>query len=383
MKLVFLCGSLEPGHDGVGDYTRRLAGELKRQGNKVSIISVNENTLEKLSAREEQESEGTEIPVLRISGNISYRKRLLIAEEWIDSIDPEWISLQYVPFSFHPKGAHFFLSEFLRKLGRHRRWHIMFHELWTGMDKESSKKHYWLGKIHRVLIKSLIRTLKPAVIHTQTHVYLEKIGQLGYKANYLPLFSNIPFFEQDITSKTENKYLSQEKKLIFVLFGGIHNNAPVAQLASDLVRYEKANKTRIILTIIGRSGPMQKQWTTIWASYGLEFVLMGEQSPMVISKILHSASIGISTTPFQLAEKSGSVAAMREHQLPVLCVSRAWRARGIQNPGLPESIVEYESGKLEECLAKAFEGKYVFNKISEVSNSLSGALISYKKYGQS
>jgi hypothetical protein len=376
MKIAFICGSLEPGYDGVGDYTRRLAGELKRQGNQIYLISLNEKKLESVFLQEEQETEGSEISVLRISGGISYRKRFLIAKRWIDTISPDWLSLQYVPFSFHPKGAHFFFGKFLRRLGRHRKWHIMFHELWTGMDEESSKKHYWLGKIHRLLIKSLIRSMKPSVIHTQTHVYLEKLGKLGYKAYYLPLFSNIPFFEPGTISKSEDKYIDQEKKLLFVLFGGIHGNAPVAQLASDLVLYEKANKTRIILVIIGRSGPMQKQWTSIWALNGLEIVLMGEQSPRVISKVLHSANIGISTTPIQLAEKSGSVAAMREHQLPILCVSRAWKARGIKNPELPESIVEYESGKLEECLAKAFECKFVFNKISEVSYSFSDALTS-------
>ncbi len=376
MKIVFLCGCLEPGYDGVGDYTRRLSGELKRQGNQVFIISINEKNLGGASTQEVQVSEGSEIPVLRISDGISYQERVLIAKRWVDSITPDWLSLQYVPFSFHPKGAHFFLGKFLRKLGRHRRWHIMFHELWTGMDEESSKKHFWLGKIHRLLIKSLIRTLKPAVIHTQTHVYIEKLGKLGYKAYYLPLFSNIPFHEPDTISKSEDKYIDQKKKLLFVLFGGIHGNSPVAQLAIDLVHYERANKAKIILIIIGRSGPMQKQWTSVWALNGLEFVLMGEQPPKVISKILHSASIGISTTPIQLAEKSGSVAAMREHQLPVLCVSRSWKARGIKDPVLPESIVEYEGGKLEECLAKAFEGKYIFNKISEVSTSFSTALTS-------
>jgi len=376
VKVVFLCGSLEPGHDGVGDYTRRLAGELKRQGKQIFMIAINERNLTGLYVQGEQESEGTAIPVLRISGRINYRKRLQVAKQWIDAVDPDWLSLQYVPFSFHPKGAHIFLGRFLRRLGRHRRWHIMFHELWTGMDKESSKKHYWLGKIHRLLIKSLINTLNPAVIHTHTHVYLEKIAGLGYKANYLPLFSNIPFFEQESTSNPDDININRENKLLFVLFGGIHRNAPVAQLASDLVRYEKSNKTRVLLIIIGRNGPMQKQWTSIWALNGLELVLMGEQSPMMISKILHSASIGISTTPIQLAEKSGSVAAMREHQLPVLCVSRTWKARGIKNPEPPESIVEYKSGKLEECLAKAFKGKYAFNKITEVSHSLSDALTS-------
>lgn len=32
MRLAFICVSLEPGRDGVGDYTRSLAAECIRQG---------------------------------------------------------------------------------------------------------------------------------------------------------------------------------------------------------------------------------------------------------------------------------------------------------------------------------------------------------------
>ena len=43
MKICFICGSLEPGKDGVGDYSRRLAGELIRLGHQASIISINDS----------------------------------------------------------------------------------------------------------------------------------------------------------------------------------------------------------------------------------------------------------------------------------------------------------------------------------------------------
>ena len=37
MKIAFLCGSLEPWRDGVGDYTRRLAGDLQACGHQVLV----------------------------------------------------------------------------------------------------------------------------------------------------------------------------------------------------------------------------------------------------------------------------------------------------------------------------------------------------------
>jgi hypothetical protein len=43
MRIVFLCFSLEPGRDGVGDYTRALAGELIRPGHEVCAVAMLKN----------------------------------------------------------------------------------------------------------------------------------------------------------------------------------------------------------------------------------------------------------------------------------------------------------------------------------------------------
>ena len=46
MNILFLTGGLEPGQDGVGDYTRLLAGVCKTSGHKVSIIAINDSKLD-------------------------------------------------------------------------------------------------------------------------------------------------------------------------------------------------------------------------------------------------------------------------------------------------------------------------------------------------
>ena len=43
MKILFICGSTGRGHDGVGDYTRRLCAELIRRGEKIQILSLYDN----------------------------------------------------------------------------------------------------------------------------------------------------------------------------------------------------------------------------------------------------------------------------------------------------------------------------------------------------
>jgi hypothetical protein len=123
----------------------------------------------------------------RLSAGIEIKKRFAIAKEWVDKIDPQWLSLQFVPFGYHPKGLKLGLSKLLLTLSNGRSWHMMFHELWVGMANEESKKLHLWGQAQRALIKSLVKSLKPAVIHTQTRLYQTLLAKMSFKAGYLPL----------------------------------------------------------------------------------------------------------------------------------------------------------------------------------------------------
>lgn len=96
MKIQFLCGSLEPGRDGVGDYTRRLAGELIRQGNDVSIIALNDRFVKEITDLE-QGFEGENIPVLRLPSILKSNIRFSAAKQYIDRL-----ILSILVFSMYP-----------------------------------------------------------------------------------------------------------------------------------------------------------------------------------------------------------------------------------------------------------------------------------------
>ena len=56
MKIAFICGSIEPGRDGVGDYTRRLAIELIKNSYEVAVIALHETIIdERISVNEKNE----------------------------------------------------------------------------------------------------------------------------------------------------------------------------------------------------------------------------------------------------------------------------------------------------------------------------------------
>ena len=187
MKILFFCGSLQPGKDGVGDYARRLSGALIQKGHDAQVISLCDKDADAFVS-ETQEVEATQVSVHRIPQRTSYHKRLRITKEIIDKNKPDWISLQYVPNSFNPKGLPFWLLWFLKQFdGKYKR-HIMFHEL---ARPEKSNLTKALRVIQIALLKQLVLKLKPNVVHTHTPNYLSILGNLKINAKPLPLFSNI------------------------------------------------------------------------------------------------------------------------------------------------------------------------------------------------
>src|SRR5690349_7383960 len=113
MRILFICGALEPGKDGVGDYTRRLAGAVQSLGHEPAIIALYDSWVGEPTVAV-QCAENNKILVLRIASNISERYRYRRAKEWVNTFDPVWISLQFVPYAYNPKGLPFSLAKELK-----------------------------------------------------------------------------------------------------------------------------------------------------------------------------------------------------------------------------------------------------------------------------
>ncbi|RDC66091.1 glycosyltransferase family protein [Adhaeribacter pallidiroseus] len=374
MRIIFLCGSLEIGRDGVGDYTRRLSGELIHQGHQTAIIALYDKGIKEVISYTQQ-SEDLIIPVLRIPAFYSSNQRCDLAQKWVDNFNPDWLSLQFVPFAFQSKGLTIGLSKLLKKIGSDRCWHVMFHELWVGMDIQSSIKLKLWGQIQKKIIQSMVFRLKPKLIHTQTRLYQEQLYKIGLDSKYLSLFSNIPVHYNRAPKTYKLPQLKVGSSINFVVFGSIHTGAPIELFTQEASLYAKKKGIKLSLTIIGRSGEEQLHWKTVWELRGLVVEILGEQTPERISEVLSKATFGLSTTPSILIEKSGTVAAMFAHGLPVICISRIWTPRGVPNFKLPNNVVQYKSGNLETCFLLASSPK-LFNNVSKITRQLTDTLLS-------
>jgi len=360
MKIGFICGSLEEGKDGVGDYVRKFSSELIRMGHEVMIAAVADQFVAAPFSGNQQYSD-IDIRVLRLPSSYKFSDRLLQLEQEIKAFNPDWLSLQFVPFSFDPKGLTFLLGNKLKKMFPTVNWHIMFHELWVGMKSGSSLKLKIWGELQKLLIKNMIGILQPKQIQTQTHLYLAYLEQAGFKASLLPLFGNIPLITNRFTDTRD------KKKIELLHFGSIYPNAPVKQFAKDMAQYSKKAGQHITLTILGRSGPEKNLWITSFTNQGLEVRDLGEKSVNEIAEIFAVADFGIATTACALIEKSGSVAAMHEFGLPVICVSEAWKPAQNLRVKQVGDIFEYQNQNLEDFMYARHKSPYVIN-VSVVAN---------------
>jgi hypothetical protein len=362
MKILFLCGSLEPGKDGVGDYTRRLAGELIRQGHNTAIIALKDKVINAV-AQTEQESDGTFIPVLRLPYCLSDKKRYGCAENYIKDFNPEWLSLQYVPYSFHKKGLPFGLGKRLKRIGKGRKWHIMFHELWIGTYYTNSIKTIFIRCIQKRVFVKLINQLNPKLINTQSSLYKTRIKEFGFDVQPLPLFGNIPIYNDKVENKNNNEYT-------LIVFGAIHPNVPFLLFVKELKKIREKYGYLIDIKFVGRNGDELKNWTETLKKANINYRVYGEMNIVDISKLLLQADIGITTNPPIHAEKSGTVASMIEYGLKVICIANAPHINNLEMIYNPMNLFIFKDNIDMKLFSHDRKKTFLKDTLMEIANQL-------------
>jgi len=324
MNILFLTGGLEPGQDGVGDYTRLLAAACKTLGHKVSIVSINDS---KLSGIREGGFDG--VQYLRISSELGWSQKWKCAEEFANRLNAEWISLQFVPYAFGQRGL---FKEFLKgvsKFTQGRHLHFKFHEIWIGQYPKAPLKEKLIGYMQKKMVQQLIQLLQPKVIHYTNAGSKSRLDQAGIHAQYLPIFSNIP-----VNPKSEENWIIRklveegqplpdnraDRFIFFGFFGSIHSNWPARQLLERLRMYTAAQAKRPALLHAGILPRNRNRWREMQKNYSGDWLIhsFGKLSDEDVSSYIHGLNYGLTSTPWDLLGKSGAVAAMVEHGLPVI-----------------------------------------------------------------
>ncbi len=248
MRIVFICGSLAAGKDGVGDYTRRLAAELLRQGHAVRLVALHDWHIHSL-VEEDQVQNEVELRVCRIPSAFTNTKKAKSLKQYVQSFQPELVSLQFVPYSYSSRGFPVGLAKLLRQAVGATKWHIMLHEVWL-VSRHFNLKRKLTAAVQKAIVRQLVTQLQPIVVHTQSQYSQFLLAKQAIKAKLLPLFSNIPVHTKRADSQT---YLDHTKKEISILtFGSIHPNAQIEKFAGEVAEYQRKHQVKVNLDSCGQ-----------------------------------------------------------------------------------------------------------------------------------
>lgn len=341
MNILLLCGCLEAGKDGVGDYTRLLATAFTEKGHNCYLVALNDPYVESVETTATGQLSSLRCSHLLHSTEQQDRFNQIIAE-W----QPDILSLQFVPYSFHPRGLINDLVKFVSRIPTTCKWHIMFHEIWIGCANKAPLKERIIGCLQRRQIKKLLHVTRPLCIHSHTPAYRYLIDQLGLTSHPLELFGNIPrqpqcarqwLFDALAQQGVPNIQKARKHWFLFGIFGTLHPQWPPEPLLYYLeAAAQKAHK-RAVLISFGHNASGQDIWQSLSQEQRgcLQLVRLGPMASDKVSQLMNSLDFGIATSPWSLIHKSGSVRAMLEHGLPVLMNRDDITFRGFEHKQAP------------------------------------------------
>jgi hypothetical protein len=275
---------------------------------------------------------------LRLTRSATWKKRVEKARAALQEFQPDWVSLQFVCYGFHPKGLTFEFARHVAPLFTLGRGHVMLHELWIGESNGYGLKDRVIGWLQKRSVIGLLRTLRPAVIHTSNPVYREVLRRNGLGALELPLPGNIPVLTP-VAGGLETMLRKHGSPLDFSnrdawwvagIFGTIHPQWSPVRFLDGLCSLAREKQKRLLLLHFGRT---HQDGAAAWQKLADKFTGRGKlprnrtTAEAFLSTALQALDFGIATSPWALIGKSGCTAAMLDHGLPVAVPDDDWQLR--------------------------------------------------------
>ncbi len=314
MKILFLCGALEPGRDGVGDYTRRLAGELIRQGHECMAVALHDKFVE---TKQDLTQEG--VKVLRLPRSDSWKAKIRLAGEWADKFQPDWVSLQFVPYSFNAKGLPFGLGRTIRRIAPMARCHLMFHELWVGSSGAVPWRQRPIKFFQKLIIERLLSGFPNGSVTTNTDYYLGLLREMGSSANTrrLPLFGNIP--RSNLARLDEVLLGEMRSHFVLLYFGSLpQNTASFIKTLKRAIALSPALPCFFISVGDAGSASDACRDAAIELLGGENVRILGYQSDKVISALMQQGDLFLTRAKTISWQKSSAVMTALDHGMKVI-----------------------------------------------------------------
>jgi hypothetical protein len=215
----------------------------------------------------------------------------------------------------------------------------MLHELWLGENLGASVAERVLGAAQRQLLKRALRGWAADATHTSNPTYQALLARAGVHAEILRLPGNIPLvpLARDVARELLLRRcgLPGERVLVAGVFGAVHPEWTESARVDALAAACEARDLGLALVHLGRAGARgDAAWGELHQRHGsrARFTALGELPAAAVSAVLQGLDLGLATTPWALVGKSGAVAAMLEHGLPVVATRMDYSLRCGRTP---------------------------------------------------
>jgi hypothetical protein len=353
VKLAIVCSSAEPGRDGVGDYSVRLASSLIAGGHCVLVIAARDAAF---AGRVPDADMRSNVRVVRYPASAGDAERGRWLATALEDFAPDWVVLQFVCWGFADRGVLTPPPVALIAALSGRRVAIYCHELWLALDLGASLRHRWWGRQQRQSILRFLALLHPAVVLTSNPVYAAILQRYGWAAQIVPLVGNIPVHAgaaADVVRLLEQRngrpaWNARHEVFVLALFGTLLPAWDPGAALQWLQGQAQRRGRNVLVVSIGRPSPAGEALLARLAQRSgpfPSFHILGEAAPRLVSGLLQEADAGLPSTDWMLLGKSGVAAAMLEHGLPMLVVrnSQAFRDLPDFSVSHPQSIFRFNA----------------------------------------
>lgn len=303
----------------MGDYSLLLAEACRGKGIACTTLGLHDPDVDNRMQKSDS---------LRLSPTLPWRQRLHEARDWIEHWDPSWVSLQFVPYAFHHRGLfRDFLNVFPQVAGG-RKLQIMFHEIWIGEFQGAPWTQRACGTLQKRLVRKLLKRTRPDIINHSCAGSEVRLGKAGIQSTHLPIFGNIPLVQTrnqagflELLKKACLEIFPEDRENWWILgfFGSIHQDWQVETSLAPILAAAKQLGKKVAVLSLGRLGKAVMKWEEItqFRQTEVTWAKIGELEAENMSNALLNLDYGLTSTPWDLVGKSGAIAAMVEHGIPV------------------------------------------------------------------
>lgn len=285
----------------------------------------------------------------RLGRNLPVKVRVNALRDTINK-KPAAIVFHYVPLGYGRRGLPFWLfrlSTILKNAACPVT--ILLHELWAGGP---GKPLLLQGKgyLQKQLLVRWLRSLGQPRLITTTNYTAAMLRSIGFVADFCPVFNNLGHvvspkgLAPDIVAACENPGI-----LRIILFGSLPPEGSPEKVAGFLADMQIQHQCPVQVWHVGHGYP-KEWWHQVECNLTMEerkcisFNQIGALKASEINYLMRNCHYGISTYPWQLWAKSGSIAAMRANGLPVWLVGYLADTKPPKEGELPTGLFYYEAG---------------------------------------